>query len=130
VYASFGLSLGAAVFVGHATGARFAPHGVTRYHLIVAYIVAPQAVAADSLSVRASVGAISVRVHEERELFSALQLERQADRQPQRRCSRRRAAARTSPPRSRSRSTARSDPGRLAPASPGSPPHHRDSIVS
>jgi long-chain fatty acid transport protein len=74
------LVLGAAVFVGNATGAKFAPNAVTRYHLIDAYIVAPQAVVAasyrltDSLSVGASVGAIDVVVHEERELFPIVNL--------------------------------------------------------
>jgi len=38
------LWLGAGVYVGSATGARFADDAVTRYHLLDGYIVAPQAV--------------------------------------------------------------------------------------
>jgi long-subunit fatty acid transport protein len=69
------LVLGAAVYVGNATGAAFRASAVTRYHLIDAYVVAPQAVIAgayrfsDAISVGASVGAINVRVHEKRDLF-------------------------------------------------------------
>src|SRR6185295_10193094 len=63
------LVLGAAVYVGNATGAKFDHDAVTRYHLIDGYVVAPQAVVAasyrlsDAISVGASVGVINVRVH-------------------------------------------------------------------
>ncbi len=63
------LVIGAALFVGNATGAAFADDGVTRYHLIDAYVVAPEgAIAAayrfsDALSLGASLGVIDARVH-------------------------------------------------------------------
>jgi long-subunit fatty acid transport protein len=74
------LVLGAAVYVGNATGAAFDDSAVTRYHLINGYIVAPQAVVAaayrlsDAISAGASVGAINVRVHEERDVFPIVAL--------------------------------------------------------
>lgn len=69
------LVLGAAVFVGNATGASFHESDVTRYHLIDGYVVAPQAVLAasyrvlPSLSLGASVGATNIRVHGERLIY-------------------------------------------------------------
>jgi long-subunit fatty acid transport protein len=69
------LVLGAAVYIGNATGAAFDEAAVTHYHLIDAYVVAPQAVLAgayrfnDAISVGASLGAIDVRVHERRDVF-------------------------------------------------------------
>lgn len=72
------LVLGAAVYVGNATGAAFADSAVTRYHLIDAYVVAPQAVVAaayqvsETISVGASAGVIDVRIHEERDVFPIL----------------------------------------------------------
>lgn len=72
------LVLGVAVFVGNATGAAFEESAVTRYHLIDAYIVAPQAMIAaayrfgDAISVGVSLGAVHVRVHEKREVFPIL----------------------------------------------------------
>jgi long-subunit fatty acid transport protein len=69
------LVLGAAVFVGNATGAAFDRDAVTRYHLIDGYVVAPQAVIAgayrfsDALSVGASLGVINLRVHGKRDVF-------------------------------------------------------------
>jgi long-subunit fatty acid transport protein len=72
------LVVGAAIYVGNATGARFAEGGVTRYHLIDGYVVAPQAVAAasyrvaDTLTIGASAGVINLRVHGERDVFPVL----------------------------------------------------------
>jgi len=72
------LVLGAAVYVGNATGAAFRDSAVTRYHLIDAYVVAPQAVLAaayritDAVSAGASIGAINVRIHERRDVFPIL----------------------------------------------------------
>ncbi|HEY0477018.1 MAG TPA: outer membrane protein transport protein, partial [Kofleriaceae bacterium] len=72
------LVVGAAVFVGNATGAAFDRRAVTRYHLIDGYVVAPQAVIAaayrlgDALSVGASLGVINVRIHEKREIYPVL----------------------------------------------------------
>jgi long-subunit fatty acid transport protein len=69
------LVLGAAVFVGNATGAAFPADAVTRYHLIDGYVVAPQAVLAgayrlsDAISVGASLGVIDVEIHERRDVF-------------------------------------------------------------
>jgi long-subunit fatty acid transport protein len=69
------LVLGTAVYVGNATGAAFSADAVTRYHLIDAYVIAPQAVVSaayritSAISVGASVGVINVRVHEKRDLF-------------------------------------------------------------
>jgi long-subunit fatty acid transport protein len=69
------LVVGAAVFVGNATGAAFGENDVTRYHLIDGYVVAPQAVASaayrvlPSLALGASAGVINVRVHGRREVF-------------------------------------------------------------
>jgi len=74
------LVLGAAVYVGNATGAAFDDSAVTRYHLINAYVVAPQAVIAaayrvsDAITAGASVGAINVRIHEERDVFPIIAL--------------------------------------------------------
>lgn len=72
------LVLGAAVYVGNATGARFDDDAVTRYHLIDGYVVAPQAVVAasyrlsDAISVGASLGVINVRVHLQRDVYPIL----------------------------------------------------------
>jgi long-subunit fatty acid transport protein len=69
------LVLGAALFVGNATGAAFDESAVTRYHLIDAYVVAPQAQVAaayrlsDAISVGASLGVVNVRVHEKRDVY-------------------------------------------------------------
>src|SRR5262245_32674091 len=65
------LVAGAGVYVGNATGAAFDEGGVTRYHLIDGYVVAPQAVASaayrlrETLSVGASAGVIHLRRSEE-----------------------------------------------------------------
>lgn len=72
------LVVGAALFVGNATGAAFEESAVTRYHLIDAYVVAPQAVLAaayrfgEAISVGASLGVINVRVHLRRDVFPIL----------------------------------------------------------
>jgi len=69
------LVLGAAVYIGNATGAAFDDHAVTRYHLIDGYVVAPQAVLAAAyrlhrtISVGASAGVINLRVHGKRDVF-------------------------------------------------------------
>lgn len=69
------LWMGAAVFVGNATGAAFDEHAVTRYHLIDGYVVAPQAVLGaayrinDALAVGATAGVVNIRVHGERDVF-------------------------------------------------------------
>jgi long-subunit fatty acid transport protein len=72
------LVLGAAVYVGNATGAAFDEAAVTHYHLIDGYVVAPQAVLAgayrvtDAISVGASLGVVDVRVHGKRDVFPIL----------------------------------------------------------
>lgn len=69
------LTLGVAVYVGNATGAKFEDDDVTRYHLIDGYVIAPQAVLAASyrineqIAVGASVGVINFRVHGKREVY-------------------------------------------------------------
>ncbi|HET7502660.1 MAG TPA: outer membrane protein transport protein [Kofleriaceae bacterium] len=69
------LVLGAALYVGNATGAAFDDDAVTRYQLIDAYVVAPQAVIAaayrvnEAISLGASLGVINVRIHERRDVF-------------------------------------------------------------
>jgi long-subunit fatty acid transport protein len=69
------LHVGAAAFVGNAQGAAFGASAVTRYHLIDGYVVAPQAVVGaaydvtPSLSLGATVGAVDVIVHGERDVF-------------------------------------------------------------
>jgi long-subunit fatty acid transport protein len=69
------LVVGAAVYVGNATGAAFEESAVTRYHLIDGYVVAPQAVVAaayrisDALSVGASAGVINVRIQVHRNFY-------------------------------------------------------------
>ncbi|MBC7977750.1 MAG: outer membrane protein transport protein, partial [Myxococcales bacterium] len=69
------LVLGAAIYVGNATGAAFEESAVTRYHLIDGYVVAPQAVVSgayrinDAISLGASVGVIHLRVHGKRNVF-------------------------------------------------------------
>ena len=69
------LVLGAALYVGSATGAKFENEAVTRYHLIDGYLVAPQAVLAaayrvhPTLTLGASVGVINLRVHGRREVY-------------------------------------------------------------
>ena len=73
------LVLGAAVFVGNATGAAFPSGAVTRYHLIDGYVVAPQAVIAaayrvsDAISVGASLGVVDVQLHERRDVFPVVE---------------------------------------------------------
>jgi long-subunit fatty acid transport protein len=72
------LVAGAAVYVGNATGARFAEESVTRYHLIDGYVVAPQAVLAasyrvhETLAIGASAGVLNLRVHGKREVFPVI----------------------------------------------------------
>lgn len=72
------LVVGAALYVGNATGAKFPASAVTRYHLIDGYVVAPQAVVSgayrvtDQVTVGASVGVINLRVHGKRQLFPVL----------------------------------------------------------
>jgi long-subunit fatty acid transport protein len=69
------LVVGAGLYVGNGIGAGFDRDGVTRYHLIDGYIVAPQAVVAasyqisDTLAIGASAGLLHVRVHGRREVF-------------------------------------------------------------
>ena len=69
------LVVGAAVYVGNATGAAFSESATTRYHLIDAYVVAPQGMAAaayqlgETISLGASLGVVNVRVHEKRDVF-------------------------------------------------------------
>jgi long-subunit fatty acid transport protein len=69
------LVVGAALYVGNATGAAFDEAAVTRYHLVDAYIVAPQAVVAaayqlgETIALGASVGVIDIRVHARRDVF-------------------------------------------------------------
>ena len=69
------LVAGAALYVGSATGAAFDAGGVTRYHLIDGYVVAPQAAFSaayrlrDTLSVGASAGLLHLRVHGKREVY-------------------------------------------------------------
>jgi long-subunit fatty acid transport protein len=69
------LVAGAALYVGNATGAAFEAGGVTRYHLIDGYVVAPQAALSaayrlrDTLSVGASAGVLHLRVHGKREVY-------------------------------------------------------------
>lgn len=72
------LVVGAAVYVSNGTGAKFGRGEVTRYHLTDAYIITPQAVVSaayrvhPTLSLGASLGAINVRLHEEREIYPVL----------------------------------------------------------
>jgi long-subunit fatty acid transport protein len=72
------LVIGAAIYVGNATGAAFQSDAVTRYHLIDGYVIAPQAVASVSyrvhrtLSLGASLGVIDVRVHGKRDVFPVI----------------------------------------------------------
>ena len=72
------LFVGAAAFVGNATGAAFSADAVTRYHLIDAYIIAPQAVLGaayrllPSLSVGATLGVVDVIVHDEQDIFPVI----------------------------------------------------------
>jgi len=69
------LHVGAAVFVGNATGAAFPADAVTRYHLIDGYVVAPEAVVGaayqvlPTLALGATVGAIDVIVHGEQDVY-------------------------------------------------------------
>jgi long-subunit fatty acid transport protein len=73
------LVIGAAVFVGNATGAAFDEAAVTRYHLIDGYVIAPQAVLAaayrfsDAISLGASLGVIDIRIHERRDVFPVIE---------------------------------------------------------
>jgi long-subunit fatty acid transport protein len=72
------LVVGAALYVGNATGARFDDESVTRYHLIEGYIVAPQAVGSvayrvhPTLALGLTAGVVHVRVHGRREVFPVL----------------------------------------------------------
>jgi long-subunit fatty acid transport protein len=72
------LVVGAAVYVGNATGAQFDAEAVTRYHLIDGYIVAPQAVLSaayrvhPTLTLGATAGVIHMRVKGKREVFPIL----------------------------------------------------------
>jgi long-subunit fatty acid transport protein len=72
------LVLGAALYVGNATGAAFDGDAVTRYHLIDGYVVAPQAVVSaayrvhPTLTIGATVGVIDMRVHGKRDVFPIL----------------------------------------------------------
>ena len=74
------LVVGAALFVGNATGAAFSESATTRYHLIDAYVVAPQAQVSaayrlnEAISVGASLGVVNVRVHEKRDIFPILSI--------------------------------------------------------
>jgi long-subunit fatty acid transport protein len=69
------LAMGAAIYVGNAQGAGFAPDAVTRYHLIDGYVVAPQAVLAasyqvtDTLAIGGSAGVVNVRIHAHKKVF-------------------------------------------------------------
>jgi long-subunit fatty acid transport protein len=69
------LVAGAGVYVGNAQGAAFERGGVTRYHLIDGYVVAPQLTASaayrlrETLSLGASVGLLHLRVHGRREVY-------------------------------------------------------------
>ncbi len=69
------LVIGGAAYVGNASGAAFEPDGVTRYHMIDGYVVAPQVVAsaayriAPSLTLGATAGVVHVRVHQRREIW-------------------------------------------------------------
>ncbi|HTR53472.1 MAG TPA: outer membrane protein transport protein [Kofleriaceae bacterium] len=69
------LYVGAAAFVGNATGAEFSSDAVTRYHLIDGYVIAPQAVlgaayrVTDQLALGATAGVVDIRVHGERDVF-------------------------------------------------------------
>jgi long-subunit fatty acid transport protein len=66
---------GAAAYVGNATGASFDRDGVTRYHLVDGYIVAPQVVGSVAVRVNrrlalgATIGALYMRLHATREVF-------------------------------------------------------------
>jgi long-subunit fatty acid transport protein len=68
------LYVGAAVYVGNATGAKFDADAVTHYHLIDGYVVAPQGVIAaawsfGSFAIGGSVGAVDVIVHGTRNVY-------------------------------------------------------------
>ena len=69
------LHVGAAMFVGNATGAAFDADAVTRYHLINGYVIAPQAVIGaayqltPTLALGATAGVINLRVHGQRDVF-------------------------------------------------------------
>jgi long-subunit fatty acid transport protein len=72
------LVLGAAIYVGNAQGAAFAPDDITRYHLIDGYVIAPQAVLAgsykllDTLALGASAGVLNVRIHGRRDVYPVI----------------------------------------------------------
>jgi len=72
------LVVGAAIYVGNATGARFEDESVTRYHLIDGYVVAPQAVISaayrvhPTLTLGATAGVMNMRVHGKRDVFPIL----------------------------------------------------------
>jgi long-subunit fatty acid transport protein len=69
------LYMGAALFVGNATGAAFEEDAVTHYHLIDGYVVAPQLTVTaayrlrDDLALAATVGVMNMRVHGRRYVF-------------------------------------------------------------
>ncbi len=72
------LYMGAAIYVGNATGAAFDKDAVTHYHLIDGYVIAPQAVVAAAydlgpISLGASAGVVNVRVHGSRYVFPIVQ---------------------------------------------------------
>lgn len=72
------LYAGAALYVGNGQGAGFDANGVTRYHLIDGYIIAPQAVLAvsyrlsDALAIGGSAGVLNLRVHGRREVYPVI----------------------------------------------------------
>src|SRR5574338_662132 len=69
------LYMGAALFVGNATGAAFDEDAVMHYHLIDGYVVAPQLTVTaayrlrDDLALAATVGVMNMRVHGRRYVF-------------------------------------------------------------
>jgi long-subunit fatty acid transport protein len=69
------LYVGAALYVGNATGAAFDEDAVTHYHLIDGYVVAPQLTVTaayklrDDLALAATAGVINMRVHGKRYVF-------------------------------------------------------------
>jgi len=73
------LHIGATMYVGNATGARFEEDAVTHYHLIEGYIVAPQFTLGaayqvnDTIAVGATAGLIYFKVHGRRYVFPILE---------------------------------------------------------
>lgn len=72
------LVLGLGAYIGNATGASFDPDGVTRYHLVEGYVIAPQLSASAAvrvtpgLTLGATLGVMNLRVHAEREVYPIL----------------------------------------------------------